>query len=107
MNRLLRDKLPCFNEGNSVFNYACQQNTQNKIKSKCYYNKSRCVRAPELKVGDYVLIKQKKDNKLSTPYNKEPCKVIQIHGTAITVSKDDQILTRNISAVKKIPDYQP
>ena len=52
----------------------------------------------EIKIGDYVLVKQEKKNKLSVNFNQKPYKVIKRTGVEISAqSNDGHIITRNIS----------
>ena len=54
-----------------------------------------------IQVGDYVLIRQKRQNKLSTSYEKQPYKVIKITGPSVTVKVRGNYFRRHISHVKK------
>ena len=61
------------------------------------------TRKSEIKIGDYVLVKQEKKNKLSVNFNQKPYKVIKRTGVEISAqSNDGHIITRNISHFKRI-----
>jgi hypothetical protein len=67
------------------------------------------VREHSLKVGDQVLLKQKK-SKSQTAYNPEPFIVTEVNGHQITADKQEQSLTRDAQKWKRIdsrmrPDY--
>ena len=65
------------------------------------------MKQPSIEVGDYVLIRQKKQNKLSTAFDTKPVQVTDIRGPAITVHRDSKFVIRNVADVKKIPHYIP
>ena len=74
-----------------------------KEKMKYYADLRRNAKDGNLKIGDDVLVKQPKQNKLSTPYSPEPYQVIKQKGSMITVKNDDKKeMTRNSSFFKKI-----
>ena len=53
-------------------------------------------------VGDTVLVRQKRVNKLSSPYNKHPYTIVKIKGSMITARNATSYITRNSSQFKKI-----
>ena len=57
---------------------------------------------PDIKCGDRVLLKQKKTNKLSTPYEIEPYTVDQVNGSQITATNDIHQVTRHVNLFKKL-----
>ena len=105
MNRKLKDKIPCIQEVSQLFAEAKKNDDKMKSKSKLYYDKKKRVRLSRIIVGDYVLIREKKNNKLSTVYGTTPLKVVNVDGPAITVRRRGRLITRNTSDVQKIPDY--
>ena len=70
-------------------------------------NTDRAQRAKtsEIGIGDTVLVKQLKQNKLSTNLNPEPYTVVAKKGTMITACKQrkDHTITRKISHFTKFP----
>lgn len=58
----------------------------------------------KITVGDNVLVKQKKCNKLTTPFDPKPYKVITVKGTMITAKRQDNVVTRNSSHFKIISE---
>lgn len=84
--------------------------TQNDLLSKQkaldYTNKKRRPKETSLNIGDRVLIKQPRQNKLSTPFKPFPYRVIARKGTMITarnISGEHEV-TRNQSHFKHIPE---
>ena len=73
-----------------------------KMQMKQYADDKSGARENNLEVGDYVLVKQNKTNKLSTPYNPNPMEVINKKGTMITARNDHREITRNASHFKEI-----
>ncbi|CAB4043738.1 Hypothetical predicted protein [Paramuricea clavata] len=69
---------------------------------KEYADKRRRSETSEIKVGDTVLIQQPKANKLSTPFNPRPYKVVARKGSMVTAERGSHKLTRNVSFFKKI-----
>ena len=67
------------------------------------YNKYHNVTDSDVVVGDHVLVKQHKENKLSTPYRLEPMKIIQKSGNQVVIQSDDGsvIMRRNSGHVRK------
>ena len=58
----------------------------------------------KFQIGDYVLVRQQKKNKLSTSFGKTPYSVTEIKGTMITATSEDSgNITRNVSVFKQIP----
>ena len=73
-----------------------------KQQNKVYADKKRGAKPSEIKVGDKVLIKQRKRNKLSTNFNPTPATVITKNKAMITVKHNDKIITRDASHYKPL-----
>ena len=69
---------------------------------KEYFELKRNTKPADLKVGDIVLMKQEKKNKLSTPFNPEPMTIKNKKGSMITAAAENKEITRNSSFFKKI-----
>ena len=54
-----------------------RNNTNSKIKSKTIYHKTMNVKISDIKVGDKILVKQRKRNKLTTLHTSEPFTMIE------------------------------
>ena len=62
-------------------------NDNNKRKSKEYTDKMRHAQPCSIKENDIVLVKQKRTNKLSTPFDPRPLKVTEVKGSMITAKR--------------------
>ncbi|KAK3720291.1 hypothetical protein QZH41_007748 [Actinostola sp. cb2023] len=80
-----------------------QNDAKRKEQMKEYADRHNHARASDLKVGDKVLVKQQKKNKLSTPFKPEPLEVKEKKGSMITAHNAEYTVTRNTSFFKKIP----
>ncbi|XP_014667395.1 PREDICTED: uncharacterized protein K02A2.6-like [Priapulus caudatus] len=72
-----------------------------KARMKSYSDSKRRVKESNLHVGDTVLVRQKKVNKLTPPYSPKPMTVIIVEGTKVTAKCDGHRITRNASFFKK------
>ncbi|XP_063400348.1 uncharacterized protein K02A2.6-like [Mytilus trossulus] len=80
-----------------------KEDHKNKIKMKSYFEKKHSVKVPDFTVGDTVLVKQEKKDKLSTPYNPQPLTIKNKKGSMITATNEQQKdITRNSSHFKKV-----
>jgi hypothetical protein len=61
----------------------------------------------KLSVGDSVLVKQPKRNKLTPAYNPHPAKVIGVKGSMVAVETDTNTVTRDGSKFKKLRREAP
>jgi hypothetical protein len=77
-----------------------------KQKMKVYVDSRRHAKSKHLQVGDYVLVKLAKKDKLSPYYDPVPYIVTKIKGTMISASRNDHRITRNASFFKKIANPQ-
>jgi hypothetical protein len=75
---------------------------QEKKKMKKYSDHRQHSKTTDLKIGDTVLIRQPKKNKLTPPFNPKPSTVEARKGTMVTVKRGSKKITRNISFFKKI-----
>ena len=67
---------------------------------KQYHHRKFHASETPIKEGDYVLVRQSKQNKLTSPYDPRPYKVITRKGTMITAERPDHSITRNIQHFK-------
>ncbi|KAL3864805.1 hypothetical protein ACJMK2_006458 [Sinanodonta woodiana] len=77
---------------------------------KSYADQTRKAKKSNFKVGDSVLVKQEKRDKLSTPFDPKPYEVINKKGSMITARREDHQITRNSSffkTVKNSPHIPP
>ena len=61
----------------------------------------RNARESEIREGDKLLLRQEKENKLSTPYKQSPFTVIQRNGNSVLVEAVSVQYRRNVTHVKK------
>lgn len=70
-----------------------ENDRKSKQKMKEYADKRRNARKTEVKIGDSVLVKQTKQNKLTTPYDPKPYEVTRKKGSIITAEREDKQIT--------------
>ena len=84
-----------------------QADAKRKEKMKEYADKCNHAKNTDLNVGDKVLIKQPKQNKMSTPFKPEPFEITDKKGSMITAQSEEHTVTRNASFFKKLPSNVP
>ena len=108
--RKIRTRLPnTLSRENSSVEEARENDDKAKQIQKRYKDAKPYVRDHSIKVGDQVLLKQKK-SKSQTAYNPEPFIVTEVKGHQITADKQEKSLTRDAQKWKRIdsrlrPDY--
>ena len=82
-----------------------EHDSRSKARQKGYADNHRNVKELNFTVCDNVLVKQKKINKLTPPFNPNPYIIVKINGSMITAqsSTAGTLITRNSSFFKKIP----
>ena len=103
-NRQLRTKLT-FGNPEVVDREAIKiEDAEAKSKIKINYDRDKKVQKSNVQIGDQVLLKQNKLNKLSTNYAPEIHRVVKRKGTCVILKnlETGKKLCRNISHVKKI-----
>lgn len=82
---------------------------ENERKSQSYHkeypDKRRHAKKSTIKIGDTLLVRQIKQNKLTTRFNKMPCVVINRKCTKVTAENSKHRITRNVSHFKRINAY--
>ena len=73
-----------------------------KRKMKTYADKRRNAKPSKLYVGNRVLVKQDKENKLTTPFDPRPYEVTNKKGNMVTAQREDKRITRNSSKFKSV-----
>ncbi|KAK3763364.1 hypothetical protein RRG08_031862, partial [Elysia crispata] len=74
-----------------------------KLLQKKYADSDRHTAQHNLQIGDTVLVRQQKQNKLSTPYNPTPFTVEKVKGNMVTATNSKHTVTRNSSFFKAVP----
>ena len=105
-NRTVCGKLPILHP-RKVINKHKQAQTKDKERreyNKQYADRKRHTKPSTIDVGDTVLVRQEKQNKLTTKFNQTPYTVINWKGSEVTArSRNNHIVRRNVSHCKKIP----
>ncbi|CAB3991864.1 Retrovirus-related Pol poly from transposon [Paramuricea clavata] len=104
-NRVIKGKLPVINSKKIVNRHkeARDNEKTRQERNREYANQRRNTRKSDLQVGDYVLVRQEKKNKLTANFNHKPYEVIKKTGSEILAqSKDGHIVKRNVSHFKRI-----
>ncbi|PFX23985.1 Retrovirus-related Pol polyprotein from transposon 17.6 [Stylophora pistillata] len=79
-----------------------EQDWSSKLKGKAYADLKRGTTPKSISVGDTVLVKAEKTNKLSPNFNPDPFKVVHKTGSEVTLRNETGIeLKRNTVFVKK------
>ena len=87
-----------------AFKKAVSNDEVAKSKQKQYADKRQRTRVSDITVGDSVLLRRdKRGDKLSTPFVPNPMIVIARKGNMITAETSDRRFTRNASCFKKVP----
>ena len=73
-----------------------------KVQMKVYADTRARAKTSTIKVGDIVLARQRKHNKLSTRFDPVPFQVVRLKGTMVTARRNDKYITRNVSHFKVI-----
>ena len=103
-NRKVQTKLPQLATKNrSDVGHQVQQNDERaKMKIKEYADKKSKAEVSNLQIGDLVLIRQRKQNKLSTKFNSSPFRVVRKKETMVTAVRRGKYVTRNVSQFKRV-----
>ncbi|XP_028417604.1 uncharacterized protein K02A2.6-like [Dendronephthya gigantea] len=105
-NRVVKGKLPMISKRNIVNRHkqARENDKAGKEYNKQYADNRRKTKHRNIAVGDSVLVRQRKQNKLTTNFDTTPYRVIGTNRSQVTAqSKDGHKITRNVSHFKRIP----
>ena len=81
---------------------ARENDNQRKLRANEYNDTRKHAAEREIRIGDIVLVKQEKKNKLTTRFDPTLYHVTFIKGTMITAENNFRSITRNISFFKKL-----
>ena len=102
-NRKVRNKLPQIESASPDKGDRVQQkDNEAKEKMKEHADTKRRAHQSQLKVGDIVLVSQKKENKFSMQFDPSPFRVVMKRGSMITAVRNGKYITRNVSHFKVI-----
>ena len=98
-NREIRSELTCSGCNDSE---ARDKDAELKQRRTDYADEKRGAQENSLAPGDQVLIKQRKENKLSTNFGEVPYKITNKYGNEVTVTSPEGVnYKRNVTEVKK------
>ena len=80
-----------------------RRDAEQKSKMKLHADNKSRARESSLSHGMVVLMKQPKQNKLSTPFDPNPFVVKEKKGTMVTASNEFKTVTQNSSQFKVVP----
>lgn len=101
-NRKMRNKIPGFTQDPTPDFEVRDADAEQKGKSKIYTDERRGARPSDVDVGDVVLVKQDKTNKLSTNFNEIPHTVVEKKGNSLVVENPTgSQYSRNTTHVRK------
>lgn len=104
-NRKLKTSLPELPTSPPSLHQKMQQRDKHqKEKMKSYADSKARAQESSIKPGQVVLLRQRKQNKFSTPFNPKPLLVKEKKGSMVTASNGAKTVTRNSSLFKVIPD---
>jgi len=99
--REMRTKLPDLCREQTVLDEATRdKDWANKLKGKAYADSKRCAQESSIEVGDQVLVRVPKLNKLSSNFDPVPRAVIAKDGGQLTIERDGTSLRRHSSHCK-------
>ena len=108
-NRTVKGKIPVITRKQTINRHKeARENEQTrKERNKEYADHRRHVKKSDIAIGDYVLVRQEKRNKLTTNFNPAPYKVIKRTGVEITAQRNNgHRITRNVSHFKKVKNVR-
>ncbi len=89
-------------DGTSLDPVVRRNDTLAKQAMKTYRDSRVHAKTSDIAVGDVVLMKQLRQNKLTSAYNPQPLIVTDRKGSMITASNSRGPVTRNVSAYKRV-----
>ena len=102
-NRKVKTKLPEYQQQQVDTNSTLRdRDAQAKQKMKEYADNRHNAKMNDLKVGDSVLVRQQKREKLSSYFDPIPYTITNIQGTMVTAKRKDHAITRNSSFFRRI-----
>ena len=108
-NRTVQGKLPILWKNNVLDKHQQARDNERKRKeyNEGYAHRKQRTKKSDIQVGDCVLVKQERNNKLTPNYNPTPYVVIRREHSRVTAkSKDGHTITRNVSHFKRIPEQE-
>ena len=101
--RRFKTLLPCHASNNVDKASVRDFNNRAMAQSKAYQDRKRNARLCTLALGDTVLVRQQKRNKITPYYDPAPYTVIAVKGSMVTAERKGCQIVRNSSFFKQIP----
>lgn len=101
--RRFKTLLPCHASNNVDKASVRDFNNRAMAQSKAYQDRKRNARLCTLALGDTVLVRQRKRNKITPYYDPAPYTVIAVKGSMVTAERKGCQIVRNSSFFKQIP----
>ena len=107
--RKIRGKIPMVNTEPNYEKLAKlpENDERSKLKMKYYTDNRYHAKESCLAEGDFVLVRQRKLNKLTSNFDPVPYQIIRRRGSMITASRPNHLITRNIDHFKFLSKKQP
>ena len=107
--RKIRGKVPSIDDtpNMSALRNLPRRDQEQKQKMKRYFDKRYHVTENDICPGDYVLVKQRKRNKLSSRFDPQPYRITHRQGTMLTAKRPGHTIMHNIQHFKFLSKQQP
>ena len=102
--RNVKIKLPALSKSKNDDQLMLSADMKSKEKTKAYANSRNHAKSCTYAIGETVVVKQPRWNKLTPAYKPQPYRITRKKGPRITASRRDHTIVRNSSFFKKIPD---
>ena len=80
-----------------------QHDREAKLKMKRYADASRKSKPSNIQLDDRVLLRNKRENKLTPAFDPQPYTVVGRKGSMISAKRGERVVTRNTSYFKRVP----
>ena len=104
--RKLRTKLPDMSKSDVVEGEIRDRDLLRKDKEKDYFDQRKHAKESDLHVGDTVILRQSKENKLTTAYGAEPYKIVGKFGNSVQVENLEGVQRRRNVVHMKAMNFQ-
>jgi len=105
--RKLKTRLPGIEEHAPDDTEIRERDNENKQRGEMYADDRRNTRDSDILEGDEVLLKQRRENKLTTNFEQDPYRVILKTGNSVVTERDGVKYKRNMTYLKKLHEREP
>lgn len=102
LNRNIKTKLPEYTTKQSKRRDIEVVDNESKQRMKNYADSKNHAKESQLELGDHVLVKTERRNKLSTPFSPVKYEIVKTKGSLVTAKRGSHLITRNSSFFKKV-----